>query len=99
AIRNSQSFPTRRSSDLYQVEREDEIGFRLKAGSHAQGVFTESDSAAQHIFLKDCFGGKVRKFGLQLFNLFAAYTHDQPSLAKKRDRKSTRLNSSHVKIS
>src|SRR5690606_40149986 len=85
-VRDLPSFPTRRSSDLYFESQRDRIGERPASISFEQVVIAPkpSDSA--------------REEALQRAQDVLRRIQDGESFEQV-DRKSTRLNSSHVKIS
>src|SRR5690606_40373501 len=90
------SFPTRRSSDLpfnmngYQFHITASIGVALypEAGTDVDTLMVHADTAMY----------KAKQSGK---NRYAIYTVDMHTKSREKiiDRKSTRLNSSHVKIS
>src|SRR5690606_40190368 len=85
------SFPTRRSSDLGRIfcsQLEQQV-FAVSAN----GFRTEEDPVG------DLRIGITVGYQLQQFPLAVAEPHGQIRLLFQQDRKSTRLNSSHVKIS
>src|SRR5690606_41582816 len=80
-------FPTRRSSDLRQLQRpSDQRPVALVVGMHRDG------NVAEHRF-------GARRRDDEAFAAVAGGITDRPQRAVLLDRKSTRLNSSHVKIS
>src|SRR5690606_41101725 len=98
ALRALHSFPTRRSSDLDEpaVFMFHNTGlYNLPAPMHYP-----ADSAGLYAVtgnLEDV--GKFRVPSLRNIALTAPYMHDGSIATLEEDRKSTRLNSSHVKIS
>src|SRR5207253_10721122 len=93
------SFPTRRSSDLVQFGGQTPLNLAsgLKAaGVPILGTQTESIETAED---RKLFAAMLDKLGLrQTPNGSATSAKEAVAIAKK-DRKSTRLNSSHVAIS
>src|SRR5690606_41378055 len=85
------SFPTRRSSDLKKEAQEEAV--RLQESSKERGFQEGLTSLNKHIFALNDELEVLRK-EIQKNILPLAL-----KAAKKIDRKSTRLNSSHVKIS
>src|SRR5690606_40618006 len=81
------SFPTRRSSDLAKIMLEN---FKKFTGVYPKTIFTNGSIARSYLLAYKEI--KVRE--LQFKSLFSKSVYFD-----KLDRKSTRLNSSHVKIS
>src|SRR5690606_41642447 len=87
AHRDLRSFPTRRSSDLY----------RLAAGAHKGQLRRSGEPYITHPL---AVAGIVARYGMDDVTIAAALLHDAvEDTVLTLDRKSTRLNSSHVKIS
>src|SRR5690606_41891630 len=93
AHRALHSFPTRRSSDLDQQAFLKKVDETVKKVGYCVIVVSEGARTADGTFLADA--GTTDAFGHKQLGGVA------PVLAQmvKKDRKSTRLNSSHVKIS
>src|SRR5690606_41011478 len=93
------SFPTRRSSDLCMKYFSDEI--RLVAGIAAASLAIVLSSAAPHVSAQDARTQALERSIRQLEASLQAVRNEleQVKAESARDRKSTRLNSSHVKIS
>src|SRR5690606_41133828 len=95
ATRDRPSFPTRRSSDLQKLKVEHiETGL---AGEETLSFYRQGE------FLDLCRGKHIPSTGhigkaFKLLNVAGAYWKGDAS-RDQLDRKSTRLNSSHVKIS
>src|SRR5207253_8053617 len=92
-LRDLHSFPTRRSSDLGHG---DGVG---EAAAHDDGIrgggISDSDIGERKIDRGDGRGGVVGEVQVN----FAAGGGDSGGVGERADRKSTRLNSSHVAIS
>src|SRR5690606_42125440 len=87
-------FPTRRSSDLLAGLRVVDAS-RVLAGPFAGQIL--GDHGAEVVKVEGPEGDECRGFGPPFVNSSSAYFNAVNR--NKRDRKSTRLNSSHVKIS
>src|SRR5690606_41190754 len=92
------SFPTRRSSDLSSAEK---LG---KLNSRFPPMFNSNDKGTLNAEFKERFLLKFNPFNNSLCSVIAIFLTPLALTLSRRlmpfiDRKSTRLNSSHVKIS
>src|SRR5690606_41731032 len=91
--RHPHSFPTRRSSDLRSKQQK--IGRSGRAGQHGFTRLIVRRSEFSDIYTPE----QMRKIPETIEGLDQAIYELNRVRNEKRDRKSTRLNSSHVKIS
>src|SRR5690606_41402754 len=96
-ITTLRSFPTRRSSDLIELLMEAKLVRRHQFGEQ-QAHYEKSyfDKQHDHIILSDT--GEVIEFCDPRIQSIKATIEEIFNIKVERDRKSTRLNSSHVKI-
>src|SRR5207302_10776860 len=98
-LRYQQSFPTRRSSDLLKPEMERTAGEIRELGGEALAL--EADVASHRRALEVAAEAKRRfdRIDFLLNDAGAPMPKGILEIEEEEDRKSTRLNSSHVKIS
>src|SRR5204862_1338493 len=98
-LRHLHSFPTRRSSYLSENQKP-------KTESNSKREIRNQFHCERNsvIGFRDSCGFRISNFGFERHTFPLRRTHHRPALrrrapAAQRDRKSTRLNSSHVEIS
>src|SRR5690606_40501634 len=97
-VRGLRSSPTRRSSDLIGAVQTDDAPQRvaLELGHDASGVGPAREAAKLVVAQLGFLALRVHRFQLPAA---LVQLHHVLGVARTEDRKSTRLNSSHVKIS